>query len=476
MLPDQFWDEIRDYLANHDVKKRKVGPISGQVGHCKRMKKNRLVREEAGVPAQPVIAPPPVAVDNKIEEKIPVMRKKFSELSSRRQNKIKKSMVDVVRQRWSLIAPHHPEELRNCIGDFASAVEYSNVSLIKSISAAYKLADERKNEDRKTELLSIFVTAENVSREALSKIVGCNISARKFTQARHHGVHHGPGQPVNNTVHPRGNEVKRVIIEKFVKYLMERGVQTANGRTVSIPGKEGISLPNIKRLEGMQPLIKAFEEQGRRSRVLADRCEWISLRRQSMEEVIRVVCPQKHISMAALDVVGQQHGVLNFRVLKKKILELSVLFQDMREKSMTVLREIEDVEEGLSSRSKFRSEEHFCGVTNNCGPASHCHYYAFGKVDPVEALPESTASIKFPCGHYHRGVCAMCQQLHSFGGLLDDVSVGASENVLEKIKEMNLKYHNERYIHYKGHQARLAHESMAANKIKEKLKIRQRCP
>ena len=350
------------------------------------------------------------------------------------------------------------------IGDFTSAVEYSNVSLIKSISAAYKLADERKNEDRKTELLSIFVTAENVSREALSKIVGCNISARKFTQARHHGVHHGPGQPVNNTVHPRGNEVKRVIIAKFVKYLMERGVQTANGRTVSIPGKEGISLPNIKRLEGMQPLIKAFEEQGRRSRVLADRCEWISLRRQSMEEVIRVVCPQKHISMAALDVVGQQHGVLNFRVLKKKIVELSVLFQDMGEKSMNVLREIEDVEEGLSSRSKYRSEEHFCGVINNCGPASHCHYYAFGKVDPVEALPESTASIKFPCGHYHRGVCAMCQQLHSFGGLLDDLSVGASENVLEKIKEMNLKYH------YKGHQARLDYESMAANKIKEKLK------
>ena len=217
----------------------------------------------------------------------------------------------------------------------------------------------------------------------------------------------------------------------------------------------------------MQPLIKAFEEQGRRSRVLAGRSEWISLRRQSMEQVICVVCPQKHISMAALDVVGQQHGVLNFRVLRKKILKLSVVFQDMREKSLTVLRELEEVEEGLSSRSKFRSEEHFCGVINNCGPASHCHYYAFGKVDPLEALPDSTLSIKFPCGHYHRGVCAMCQQLHSFGGLLDDLSIGASENVLDKIKELNIKYHKERYIHYKGHQVRLAHESMAANKIKE---------
>jgi uncharacterized protein (DUF2225 family) len=54
-------------------------------------------------------------------------------------------MADVGRQRWSLIAPHHPEELRKCIGEFASAVEYSNLSLIKSISAAYKLADANRS-------------------------------------------------------------------------------------------------------------------------------------------------------------------------------------------------------------------------------------------------------------------------------------------------------------------------------------------
>ena len=45
---------------------------------------------------------------------------------------------------------------------------------------------------------------------------------------------------------------------------MERGVQTANGRTVYIPGKEGVSVPNINRLEGKQPLTRAFEEKERR--------------------------------------------------------------------------------------------------------------------------------------------------------------------------------------------------------------------
>ena len=43
------------------------------------------------------------------------------------------------------IKKKHPEELRKCIGDFASAVEYGNLSLIRSISAAYKLADANRS-------------------------------------------------------------------------------------------------------------------------------------------------------------------------------------------------------------------------------------------------------------------------------------------------------------------------------------------
>ena len=62
--------------------------------------------------------------------------------------------------------------------------------------------------------------------------------------------------------------VKRDIVKKFVAFLMERGVQTANGRTVYIPGKEGVSVPNNKRLEGKQPLTRAFEEKERNMRAI----------------------------------------------------------------------------------------------------------------------------------------------------------------------------------------------------------------
>jgi hypothetical protein len=177
-----------------------------------------------------------------------------------------------------------------------------------------------------------------MSRMKLSGIVGMEVSARKYTGARFHAMLYGPGQAAEVIIHKRGAAVKRDIVKKFVAFLMERGVQTANGRTVYIPGKEGVSVPNIKRLEGKQPLIRAFEEKERRMRAILMKGNsevnksWISLRRQSMEEIISVTCPEKHASLAALDVVGQLHGVLNFKVLEKKLGDLSSMFEEMQQK------------------------------------------------------------------------------------------------------------------------------------------------
>jgi hypothetical protein len=50
---------------------------------------------------------------------------------------------------------------------------------------------------------------------------------------------------------------------KFVEFLMARGIKTANGRSVTFSGVETYCLPNIKRVEGKQPLIESFEEQER---------------------------------------------------------------------------------------------------------------------------------------------------------------------------------------------------------------------
>jgi hypothetical protein len=313
-------------------------------------------------------------------------------------------------------------------------------------------------------------------REKLEKIMGMEVSGRKYTTAKFHAILYGAGQGAKEITHHRGGEIKRSIVKKFVAFLMEKGVMTANGRTVHIPGKEGVSVPNIKRLEGKQPLIRAFEERERRMRsILAgpnatERTEWISLRRQAMEEVIAVTCPEKHASMAALDVVGQLHGVINFKVLTKKLGDIATQFEELKEKTAKLLEEIKEVEDTLANRNKFRSQSHFCGATNNAGPACHCHYYAFGKVDPVEMLPGEGDTVKSACGHYHRGGCTMCNQIDNLGNLIDDLEVDASDSVKDKFNELNIKYHKQRYLHYKGHQARLAHESQVATHIKERLK------
>ena len=78
-----------------------------------------------------------------------------------------------------------------------------------------------------------------MSRINLSKIVCMEVSARKYTGARYHAMLYGPGQAAELILHKRGTAVKRAIAKKVVEFLMDRGVQTANRRTVYIPGKIG---------------------------------------------------------------------------------------------------------------------------------------------------------------------------------------------------------------------------------------------
>jgi hypothetical protein len=127
----------------------------------------------------------------------------------------------------------------------------------------------------------------------------------------HHATIYGAGQPSETILH-RGNIAKKQnIVDRFVAYCLAEGVMTANGRTLAIPGKDGISLPNCERLEGKQPVIKSFEDDERSIRGTSDegrgrnqRREYVSLRRQDMGDIIAVVCPEIHTSKAALDVVG----------------------------------------------------------------------------------------------------------------------------------------------------------------------------
>lgn len=157
-------------------------------------------------------------------------------------------------------------------------------------------------------------------------------------------------------------------------------------------------------------------------------------------------------------------------MLRKKLRVLSSLFEDIQDKVDRVLEGLKAIEESLANRHMFRSEEHFCKAVNNSGPACHCRYYAFGRIDPVEMLPGEDDRVKMSCGHYHRGGCVLCDQIDSFLALLDDLGANATASVKAKLLEFNIKYHKQRYLHYRGHQARLAHEGQVSSHIKRKLR------
>ena len=472
LAPDSSWDDIRDFLSNNQdrtyaSKKRKFSTISCSAS-IKRARQAKHLK---------AVSDSKEAMQSHATQELPQMRKTYSSLGPRQKKEIQRSVKDVMEDYWSIIAPAHPGELMKCISDIGSKSHVDSQSVImKSISQAYTLAHEKKDEERKTEILSIFVLQKDMTKDTVEKLVGMEVSGRKFTTAKYHATLYGQGQGGKEVIHHRGAEVKRSIVRKFVAFLMEKGVMTANGRTVHIDGKESVSVPNIKRLEGKQPLIRAFEERERslRSVVAGDaaveKVQWLSLRRQSMEEIIAVTCPEKHASMAALDVVGQLHGVINFNVLCKKLENISINSDAIQEKVIAVLKVMKEVEESLVNRNRFRSASHFCGVTDNAGPACHCHYYAFGRVDPEIMLPEEGCTVKYACGHYHRGGCVSCNQIHSLEGLLDDLEVGVSEDVKTKFVELNINYHKQRFLHYRGHQARLTHESQVSAHVKQRLK------
>jgi hypothetical protein len=363
-------------------------------------------------------------------------------------------------------------QLKECLGNFLGVHKRKKDSVVDAIQDAYKLADEKKNENQKTQILSMFALNKDTSRSRLESIVGLPLSTRKFTHARNHAAIHGPGQPIVKVIHSRGVERKKIVIERFVDYCMESGIITANGRSVTIDKQGAVSVPNVERVEGKQPLIKNFEEQERRhmaARLSDDGSpeELISLRRKSMEEIISVVCPEKHCSLAALDVVGQLHGTLNFKVLRKKLEQLKMTFPHMQLDVDELVQQSLAVEEILGNKRKFRSKDHFCSHGRNEGPLSHCHYYAFGKVDSAAVPSEGMCS---PCGHRHIGVCDVCDSIELFGIRLDKLGADDTEEVQRKIKELTISYHSKRYRHYAGHQARLAHEAEVADHVKEQLK------
>ena len=162
------------------------------------------------------------------------------------------------------IAPGQDDRNKfDCIRAAFAQYEESAVDEIKKV---YMLATKFGDEKKKTNVLSMFATQKGQTKDKLSRLVGSERSGNKYAAATFHAVTHGPGMDIEKVKRPRNILVKKEIINRFVAYLICNGLMTANGRTIKQEGKEDVSIPNFKRLEGKQPLIKGFEENERRRR------------------------------------------------------------------------------------------------------------------------------------------------------------------------------------------------------------------
>ena len=404
------------------------------------------------------------------------MKKAYSQLGDRRRAAVDISILGALTKCWKHIAPGQPiDQLRSCVTSIFGGKQM-NDAMKSSIQTSYRLVTEKKDSEFMVQILSTFMIQKDITRAKLEEMMDQTISARKYQHARHHAFIYGAGQPAEVIVHQRNIAKRRTIIDRFVAYCLDKRVITANGRTVLIPCKEGIPVPNVKRLEGKQPLIKAFEDNERRLRGLSivrgdrnQKREYVSLRRQDMEEVIAVVCPEIHTSKAALDVVGQLHGTNNFKILKKKLVQLEAISPTLIDEILELRTSMSAAEEALCHKDQFRSNEHFGCDFDLHGPAVHCHYFAFGRVDPVDAVPVDNVE-KMTCGHYHIGTCEVCCEVERFAVLLTDLAEKIDIGGDERAKLLNFAYHKNRFTHYAGHQARLLHESKVTDTIKEKMR------
>jgi hypothetical protein len=161
-------------------------------------------------------------------------------------------------------------------------------------------------------------------------ILGCHINKRKF------GIFGSPNECVRgspNKSMPRRLQYTSVVVDQFVKYLIESGYKTAQARTVKKTGSnEALAVAVVYRKYNIDRLIKEFRElrrnlpenlpihgctQSLSKRRRAQRP--VGLKYNTMVRIIGIVCPQVLKVLAALDGTSEVHGRENFNNLRNLV-------------------------------------------------------------------------------------------------------------------------------------------------------------
>jgi hypothetical protein len=161
-----------------------------------------------------------------------------------------------------------------------------------------------------------------------------------------------------------------------------------------------------------------------------------------MEDVINVVCPQKLKNLSALDVLSDVHGRVNFQLLYALFIDAYQLVEgDLVIKVMleTLINDLQLVEDFLKCRTDgLWAGTHFGGGAGgnhatDCGPASHCSFFIFGREDPAVANHSPAAVCK--CGHEHLGSCVACERVMQVMDKVDALFISIDVKLRQRLSD-----------------------------------------
>jgi hypothetical protein len=364
---------------------------------------------------------------------------------------------------WTELAPGKDMELLySMVSKLQGEVDFGNEQKLHDV-VVHNFQDAFDKKDRRgiVQFGSMLLGAD-ITKAKLSKLSARPINDRLYRDLNYHKDNFGAGAIMDYEETQTRNHVHRVtVVVKFIAFLKEKGVSTANAR--KIPGLSA-PIPVTLRAESMRSLIIQFnkrchaaceEEGGDPS------AQMTSMRTADLIRVMGIVCPRMLKCLAALDGISENAGRENFVSMRKAVKTMINAFPMLVDQIESFSNLIDGAE--AFAKKGFPSEDHFGSLEKpaemTC--ACHCPYSAFGEKDlTAEAHPDT-----LPCGHVHSSVCVECAQLQTFQltfeKLINEVDEHSDDAVdlpyVDSFIEQ-LRYQRELFIQYIGHKARLCHE------------------
>jgi hypothetical protein len=330
-----------------------------------------------------------------------------------------------------------------------------SAELIESLLARlFQECFEANDIDGMLQFGSILAEAAT-NREHFDLITGKTIPKHLFTQINDHMRYVGVGKPLQESEKSGRNQEHRVkVVIDFVGFLLECGMASAKVRLT----KQGL-VPQVYRSQSSRSLIHDFIEM-RKNLVARSGEKMVAIRTQDLFSVVKVVCPQKLKCLAALDVLSETAGRLNFAAIQSLLPLVVDKYAGLKEDAEAIMKTVA----GVYVKTKFVSRDQMGVAGNengNLGCACHCSYFAFGRVDGDMPLPHPENASK--CGHVHPGGCSDCESLPSFRQSLNEFIVKVKAQTPSASTEDNklvalLNYRSELFTQYVGHKARLCHK------------------